>query len=86
MAATALPNALLACFRSRVIDPVDKHLAIGDPRSPEYRNGMLDAYALHELRAPIPRPWRYKIGTAQSDAYFSGIEHGHALWHQHHPA
>ena len=79
-------KSCLETFRARVIEPVDKRLAIGDPRSPEYRNGMLDAYAFRELRIPIPKPCRYRPGTAQNDAYYAGNERGHALWRELHPA
>jgi len=79
-------KSCLEIFQTRVIDPVDKDLAIGDPRSTEYRNGMLDAYAHRELRIPIPRPLRYKLGTSQADAYFAGNERGHALWRRLHLA
>lgn len=72
------PCGVLAFF-SQVIDPVDRELARGTPRSPEYRNGVLDAYAYRALGIAIPA-LRYQIGTAQADAYFSGREHGHALW------
>mgnify|MGYP006929048060 CR=1 FL=1 len=76
----------LECFRAQVIEPVDKELAIGTPRSPEYRNGMLDAVAWRALRVAIPQPLRYKVGTAQADAYFAGIERGHCLWNRIHSA
>lgn len=79
-------KSCIEVFRARVTEPVDQDLAIGDPRSPEYRNGVLNAYAFREMRVPIPHPPRYKVGTAQFDAYFSGIERGHALWRRLHPA
>lgn len=57
---------------------VDDALAKGDPRSTEYRLGMLDALRFRMNGTPIPK--RYAPGTAASDAYFAGNEHGHALW------
>jgi hypothetical protein len=81
-----ISKSCLEVFRVRVIEPVDKDLAVGSKRSPEYRNGMLDAYAFRESRIQIPSPCRYQLGTAQADAYFAGIERGHALWRRLHPA
>lgn len=80
-----MPAAVVDCYRTQVLAPVDAELARGDPRSKEYRIGMLDAYALHRLRTPFP-PQRYALGTAAADAYFAGVERGHALWRQQHPA
>lgn len=57
---------------------VDDELSTGDPRSMEYRQGVLDAIRFRLGGIPIPR--RYQVGTAQADAYFAGIERGHALW------
>lgn len=80
MTATTVPTKVEKSLRTHVIDPVDKELAIGTPRSQEYRQGMLDVLALRELGTPLPQPARYQLGTAQADAYFAGCERGHALW------
>lgn len=57
---------------------VDKALATGDRRSPEYRQGMIYIirFRMEGKRAPCP----YALGTSQADAYFSGTDRGHALW------
>lgn len=47
-----------------------------DPRSPEYKAGVLAAlqYRLGELeRIRCP----YRIGTSQADAWYSGTDEGH---------
>jgi hypothetical protein len=72
-------QAVISCFRARVIAPVDAALAVGGPHSPEYRKGVLDAYAFRVLRTPIP-PMRYQAGSAQADAYLAGVAAGHLLW------
>ena len=57
---------------------VDQELGRGDPHSPEYHLGMLDALRYREKRSGIPQ--RYELGTAQADAYYAGSECGLALW------
>ena len=61
----------------RVEQIVDSALAIGDPRSPEYRRGMLDVirYRLEGAWIVVP----YRLGTAQADAYFAGNDRGHMV-------
>jgi len=56
--------------------------AVGDPRSPEFRAGvmaclMFKAKEVEELKSP------YKPGTASRDAYDAGIEEGVVIWRQH---
>lgn len=49
-----------------------------EPRSPEYRAGVLEAlrYRLGE----IPHPRRpYQIGSVQADAWPSGLDEGNAI-------
>ncbi len=53
-----------------------------DPRSPEYKDGVLAAlgYRLGEsahVRCPYP------AGTAQADAFFAGTDEGHRLAREH---
>ena len=50
-----------------------------DPRSDEYRRGVIDIlkFRLGEERALGKN--QYKIGTAQADAYFAGCDEGHRL-------
>jgi len=79
-----IPSASPQAFRERVIDPVDRELSIGDPRSPEYRQGMLNILAFREQLAAFPSH-PYPLGTAQSDAYSAGVERGHALFRRLHP-
>ena len=53
-----------------------------DPRSPEYQNGALCAlrYRLGEIgKIHCPHP----IGTAQADAWFAGVDEGHAIARHH---
>jgi hypothetical protein len=57
---------------------VDDELSKGDPRSMEYRQGVIDVIRFRLGGTPIPR--RYPAGTAQADAHFAGMERGHALW------
>lgn len=71
-------------IREHVINPVDTELSVGDPRSPEYRRGMLAILAFREQLAPFPAH-PYPLGTAQSDAYFAGVERGHALFRRLYP-
>lgn len=49
-----------------------------DPRSDEYRCGVLAAlrFRCEGLRIGLP----YRVGTAQADAFFSGVDEGHRLW------
>jgi hypothetical protein len=74
---------LIACYQARVIEPVDRAIAKDLPRSREYRTGMLDGFASLDLRAALP-PLRYQLGTAHADAYFAGVDAGHALWRRLH--
>jgi len=78
------PPAQSKSLREHVIDPVDKELSIGDPRSHEYRQGMLDVLAFREQVAPFPSH-PYRLGTAQSDAYSAGVDRGHSLFRRLHP-
>lgn len=56
----------------------DAALAHGDPRSREYRAGLLDVlkFKLQGDRIECP----YRAGTAQFDAYFAGNDRGFAEW------
>lgn len=49
-----------------------------DPRSGEYMDGARAALAFRIEGARIGRP--YQVGTAAADAFYSGIEEGHAIW------
>ena len=59
---------------------VDTELENLEPRSKEYRIGMLHLlnYRMRSIHIVVP----YKPGTAAFDAYFAGNEHGHRLWHR----
>lgn len=48
-----------------------------DPRSPEYKAGCRALLDFKINRIAIERP--YQFGTAQSDAFFAGIDEGHAI-------
>ncbi|MDD2769778.1 MAG: hypothetical protein PHT19_13670 [Methylococcus sp.] len=47
-----------------------------DPRSDEYKNGMIDALRFRLGEASEVR-CGYRIGSAQADAYFAGCDEGH---------
>lgn len=49
-----------------------------DPRSAEYKQGVLDVLRFRLGEAPSVR-CAYRAGTAQADAYFSGCDEGHRL-------
>jgi hypothetical protein len=49
-----------------------------DPRSEPYKNGVRAALAYRIDRQRIPR--LYKLGTAEDDAYYSGMQEGYAIW------
>lgn len=48
------------------------------PRSAEYRAGCRAALEFRFAGQPLPMP--YAAGTAAADAFFAGIEEGHAIW------
>lgn len=49
-----------------------------DPRSEEYMRGCIAALQYRIHGATIRHP--YQMGTTQADAYFAGIDEGHAIW------
>lgn len=51
-----------------------------DPRSDEYRHGVIDIlkFRLGEANEAFGKP-KYKLGTAQADAYFAGCDEGHRM-------
>lgn len=49
-----------------------------DPRSAEYRTGVLAALQFRLAGHAITRP--YSAGTAADDAFDAGMVEGHALW------
>lgn len=55
-----------------------------DPRSDEYRHGVLDVmkYRLGEANEAFGKK-QYVLGTAQADAYFAGCDEGHRLAREH---
>jgi hypothetical protein len=65
-----------ACIQAAVTE----ELRIGDARSAIYRQGLVDVLRLRLQRIPIPA--RYRPGTVEYDAYFSGNDRGHVLWHK----
>lgn len=52
-----------------------------DPRSDEYKMGVRAVLELRFLRVSIPH--LYQPGTASDDAYYSGMQEGHAIWRKH---
>lgn len=51
------------------------------PRSPEYKEGVRAALAYRIRGAGVRCP--YTIGQVQADAFYAGLEEGHAIWRQH---
>lgn len=51
-----------------------------DPRSDEYKAGVLAALNYRIDGVAIPR--LFKPGTAQDDAYYAGISAGHSRWRE----
>lgn len=49
-----------------------------DPRSPEYRAGVLAALEFRVDGKHIVRP--YAAGTAADDAFDGGLSEGHSIW------
>lgn len=49
-----------------------------DPRSAEYKAGVMAALCFRINGQKIPRP--YALGTAQADAFYAGIDEGHRRW------
>lgn len=52
-----------------------------DPRSKEYKEGVLDALRFR-LGESLSIRCRYEAGTASADAYFAGCDEGHRLARQ----
>lgn len=52
------------------------------PRSAEYRAGCRAALEFRFAGKSLPMP--YAAGTAAADAFFAGIDEGHAIWHRNH--
>jgi len=51
-----------------------------DPRSDEYKQGVLAALRYRLTQAAIIMP--YTAGTARADAWFAGVDEGHRLWRE----
>ena len=51
-----------------------------DPRSDEYKAGVRAALRFRFAGEKIPTP--YESGTAQSDAYYSGLDEGHSIFRE----
>jgi hypothetical protein len=48
------------------------------PRSSEYRQGCQAALEYRILGRRMPP--RYRAGSCEADAWFAGVEEGHAIW------
>lgn len=68
--------------RSDVEQIVDERLKSGDPRSRQYREGMLAVLLFKFLGTRIDCP--YKSGSVDADAYFHGNDRGHHEWSYRH--
>lgn len=53
------------------------------PRSPAYKHGVRAALRYRCEGRPIALP--YRAGTAEADAYWAGLNEGHALWRERQP-
>jgi len=51
------------------------------PRSGAYKAGVLAALKSRESAVSIRCPWPNE--SAESDAFYAGVEEGHHLWHDH---
>jgi hypothetical protein len=49
-----------------------------DPRSDEYKEGVIATLSYHITGQKMPRP--YAMGTVQADAFYAGVDEGHRLW------
>lgn len=49
-----------------------------DPRSPAYKQGVLAALKFRIEGRRIPK--LYDPATAEDDAYYAGVQEGHAIW------
>lgn len=63
---------------AEIVVAVDVELRRGDPRSSVYREAMIDVLRFR-LRG-VEIPLRYRPGTVEADAAFSGNDRGHVLW------
>jgi hypothetical protein len=52
-----------------------------DPRSTEYKAGVRALLVLRVHGLDIIRP--YPMGTAQADAFYSGVDEGNIIWREH---
>jgi len=52
-----------------------------DPRSFAYKLGVRSLLTSRATKTPLVRP--YAAGTVEFDAFFSGVDEGHAVWRQH---
>ncbi len=51
-----------------------------DPRSLEYKRGVMAALIYRFADIEISKNNPYKLGTVESDAFFAGCEEGHHIW------
>lgn len=51
-----------------------------DPRSDAYKLGVRSLLNSRATRTPLARP--YAAGTVEFDAFFAGVDEGHAVWRQ----
>jgi hypothetical protein len=50
---------------------------VREPRSQAYKDGVMAALRSHLDGTPVD--FKYDAGTAQFDAFFAGLDEGHAL-------
>lgn len=85
-AATTHANAAFAAEASNMAQAVVDRLLeaafkYGDPRSPQYQLGARAALERRLMGKQFRCP--YKMGAAQADAWFAGVDRGNAIWVRH---
>lgn len=53
-----------------------------DPRSTEYKHGVMAALIHHCAGIKISESRLYKVGTVEFDAFSAGVDEGHSIWRQ----
>lgn len=64
--------------REEIVALVEREMRHGDPRSHEYRLGVVDLICRRVLDTPLPP--RYQMGSVQADAYYAGVDRGWSIW------
>lgn len=76
------PKILTAPAAQSVFDQAFHPTLHRDPRSPEYKAGVLAALHYRMGEQPATGPDPYPPGSCQSDAWHAGTTEGHRLWRE----